>query len=97
VILPFGFAEPRTPRLARATPGMAANEFRWENTEKVMSSPEIVTPAAAKRRAGVQDPLKLLDSRLRGNDDSSGGSFNSNLMQVVTSLGHGSQKDHRNN
>src|ERR1700746_1001190 len=30
-----------------------------------------VIPAAAKRRAGVQKPLKCLDSRFRGNDDKS--------------------------
>jgi hypothetical protein len=30
-----------------------------------------VIPAAAKRRAGIQKPLKCLDSRFRGNDDKS--------------------------
>jgi hypothetical protein len=43
-----------------------------QGAEKVMRSPEFVTPAAAKRRAGVQKQLKSLDSRFRGNDGPTG-------------------------
>jgi hypothetical protein len=32
------------------------------------SDTKIVIPAAAKRRAGIQEPLMQMDSRFRGND-----------------------------
>jgi hypothetical protein len=43
---------------------------RWTSRLlKKASWAKIVIPAAAERRAGIHKPQKLLDSRVRGNDN----------------------------
>jgi hypothetical protein len=56
-----------------------------------------VIPAVAKRRAGIQKPLKCLDSRFRGNDETSSniasfpavGEFFSTLLNRGEEVGFG--------
>jgi hypothetical protein len=45
--------------------------FRLTGCGKMPPAIKTVIPAVAKRRAGIQKPLKCLDSRFRGNDETS--------------------------
>jgi hypothetical protein len=62
------------PRTRRASEGRHCPSLIDSPNRMRKNAPydqKTVIPAAAKRRAGIQKPLKCLDSRFRGNDDKS--------------------------